>query len=47
MRTINVNRPGWFGDDVVFIITGTGERTAESWDGDSSRAPLLRVEWVD
>ena len=41
-----VNRPSWSRDDVVFIITGTGERTAEAWDGDSSKAPLLHVEWV-
>ncbi len=41
-----VNRSGWFGDDLVIIISGTGERTAESYDGDASAAPLLHVEWV-
>lgn len=40
-----VNRPGWAGDDLAFIITGTGERTAESYKGNASAAPLLHVEW--
>jgi len=40
-----VNRPGWSsGNSLVVIITGTGERTAESFDGDPDGAPLLHVE---
>jgi hypothetical protein len=38
-------RPGWSaGNALVLIITGTGERTAESFDG--SAAPLLRVAYT-
>lgn len=40
-----INRPGWVpGNDIVIIVTGTGTRTAESFDGDSSAAPLLHIE---
>ncbi len=39
-----VSRPGWAaGNSLAFIITGTGERVAESWDGDTSAAPKLSV----
>ena len=39
-----VNRAGWTaGNDMVFIIEGTGRRVAESYDGYSSKAPLLHV----
>ena len=39
-----VDRPGWTsGNPLVIIITGTGERTAESFDGSPSAAPLLHV----
>ncbi len=39
-----VSRPGWAaGNSLAFIITGTGERVAESWDGDTSAAPNLSV----
>ncbi len=41
-----VNRPGWSSDSLVIIITGTGERTAESFNGDLSGAPLLQVEYL-
>jgi hypothetical protein len=42
-----VNRPAWVsGNAVVIIITGTGERTAESANGDSAGAPLLHVEYT-
>ncbi len=42
-----VDRLGWSsGNAMVFIITGTGERTAESYDGSSSSAPLLHVEYT-
>jgi hypothetical protein len=41
-----VDRPGWSSDNaMVLIITGTGERVAESYDGNSSGAPLLHVEY--
>ncbi|MEO1053284.1 MAG: Ig-like domain-containing protein [Bacteroidota bacterium] len=42
-----VNRSGWAsGNDIVIIITGTGERTAEAYDGTSSQAPLLHIEYT-
>lgn len=42
-----VNRPGWqSGNSLVLIIAGTGERTAESFDGDATGAPLLHIEYV-
>jgi hypothetical protein len=41
-----VNRNGWSsGNDMVFIISGTGERTVESYNGSSSKAPLLVVTY--
>jgi len=40
-----VSRPGWAsGNSLVIIVTGTGERTAESYDGNQAGAPLLHVE---
>ncbi|MGE5803537.1 MAG: Ig-like domain-containing protein [Gemmatimonadota bacterium] len=40
-----VNRPGWMsGSALALIITGTGRRVAESYDG-SPAAPLLHVEF--
>jgi hypothetical protein len=40
-----VNRPGWSsGNSLVIIITGSGKRTAESYNGDQAGAPLLHVE---
>jgi hypothetical protein len=42
-----VNRPGWSSENaMVLIITGTGERVAESYDGNSAAAPLLHVEFT-
>ena len=42
-----VNRPGWSdGNALVVIITGTGERVAESYNGDPAGAPLLHVEYT-
>ncbi len=42
-----VNRPGWAsGNSLVVIITGTGKRTAESYNGDPAGAPLLHVEYT-
>ena len=41
-----VDRSGWSsGNSLALIITGTGERAAESFDGDPSAAPLLHVEY--
>ena len=41
-----VDRSGWnSGNSMAFIISGTGQRTAESWDGESANAALLHVEW--
>ena len=43
-----VNRPGWAsGNSMVVIIDGTGERTAEAYDGDQSGAPILHIEFVN
>lgn len=42
-----ISRDGWAsGNAVSFILTGTGERTAESYDGTPSEAPMLVVEYV-
>ncbi len=41
-----VDRPGWTsGNDIVIIFTGSGERTAESYNGSASAAPLLHIEY--
>jgi VCBS repeat-containing protein len=41
-----VNRPGWAsGNSVVVIITGSGKRVAESYDGTQAGAPLLHIEY--
>ncbi len=41
-----VDRGGWSsGNDLAIIVSGTGERTAESYNGSSSKAPLLHVEY--
>jgi hypothetical protein len=41
-----VGRQGWTsGNSLVIIVTGTGERVAESYNGNSSGAPLLHVEY--
>ncbi|MGI9605612.1 MAG: Ig-like domain-containing protein [Acidimicrobiales bacterium] len=42
-----VDRPGWVvGNSMVVLITGSGERTAESYNGDVSGAPLLHIEYT-
>lgn len=42
-----VNRGGWaVGNNLAIIINGTGERTAESYNGSSSKAPLLVVNYT-
>lgn len=41
-----VNRPGWqAGNALAFVVTGSGRRTAESFDGSRSRAPRLTVKY--
>ncbi len=40
-----VDRPGWSSGNSLAIITGTGRRTAESFDGDTAGAPVLHVEY--
>ena len=42
-----VARPGWLsGNALAVIITGTGERVAESYNGNRDAAPLLHVEYT-
>jgi hypothetical protein len=42
-----VDRPGWSGgNSLVVIITGTGKRAAESYNGSSSGAPLLYIKYI-
>ncbi|HSF16449.1 MAG TPA: Ig-like domain-containing protein, partial [Vicinamibacteria bacterium] len=39
-----IDRPGWSsGNAMVLIVSGTGERVAESFNGDSQGAPLLHI----
>lgn len=39
-----VNRNGWAsGNSMVFIITGSGSRTAEAWDGWGANPPKLTI----
>jgi hypothetical protein len=41
-----VGVPGWnAGNSAVFIITGLGHRAAESYDGSTTGAPVLHVEF--
>ena len=41
-----VDRSGWRANNsMVFVIQGSGKRTAESYEGKSSAAPLLHVEY--
>lgn len=41
------NRPGWTsGSSLALLLTGSGKRTAESYDGDPSGAPLLHIEYT-
>ncbi len=43
-----INRAGWqSGNALVVIITGTGKRTAESYDGSASGAPRLVVSFTN
>ncbi len=41
-----VSRTGWMsGNSLAIIVTGSGTRVAESFEGDSAGAPLLHVEY--
>jgi hypothetical protein len=41
-----VSRPGWSsGNSVALIVTGSGKRTAEAYEGDRAGAALLHVEY--
>ena len=43
-----VDRPGWTsGDALVVIVSGAGERAAESYNGDPAGAPILHIEYTD
>jgi len=40
------DRPGWSeGNSLVLIITGSGENTAEAFDGEAAAAALLHIEY--
>jgi len=42
-----VERDGWAsGNALVILVTGSGERVAESFNGDSDGAPLLHIEYT-
>ncbi|NRQ18359.1 metallophosphoesterase [Ensifer sesbaniae] len=42
-----VSRDGWAAlNDMVFLITGSGTRTARAYDGSPTAAPLLHVEYT-
>ena len=42
-----VNRTGWTsGNALMVLTTGSGERAAESYNGESAAAPLLHIEYV-
>jgi hypothetical protein len=42
-----VDRGGWTPmNSIVIIVTGTGERTADSYNGSPSGAPVLHVEYA-
>ena len=42
-----VNRGGWSaGNNVVFMITGSGNRAAESYKGSSTGAPYLHIDFT-
>lgn len=43
-----VDRTGWSnGNSLVFIVTGTGSRVAESFNGAAAAAALLRIEYQE
>jgi hypothetical protein len=40
-----VDRPGWQGRSLALVITGTGHRTAKSFETLNTGAPLLHIEY--
>ncbi|MGN7735868.1 RTX toxin [Ensifer sp. 22564] len=41
-----IDRDGWAAlNDIAFLITGTGTRTAKSFDGNAVAAPFLHIEY--
>lgn len=41
-----VDRPGWSsGNSMVFIVSGSGRRNAEAYDGEADEAPLLIIQY--
>jgi hypothetical protein len=41
-----VSRSGWSsGNAITLVVTGSGRRVAESWNGDAAAAPLLHIEF--
>jgi len=41
-----VSRPGWVKDNAMaFLITGTGHRTADAFDGTGGHPPRLTVTY--
>ena len=43
-----INRPGWTPNNAMaFVFTGSGERTADSYDGNPDGAPVLHVSFYD
>ena len=42
-----VDRPGWAsGNHLVILVSGTGKRVADSYDGSAATAPTLHVEYA-
>ncbi|WP_342778131.1 putative Ig domain-containing protein, partial [Mesorhizobium norvegicum] len=42
-----VNRSGWAAlNDMAFLVTGTGTRTADSYESNPASAPLLHIEYT-
>ncbi|WP_292637535.1 RTX toxin [Mesorhizobium sp.] len=42
-----VNRSGWAAlNDMAFLVTGTGTRTADSYEYSATSAPLLHIEYL-
>ena len=42
-----IDRPGWAsGNALVVLVSGTGRRTARSYDANPAKAPLLHIDYV-
>ena len=42
-----VSRAGWdAGNDMAFVFTGSGKRTAEAFESGAATAPLLHIEYT-